>query len=64
MDLVVAGSPSVNSTSTTSRSLSSKAISAADQRFSSTSTPGEIRSARMLPPGSTVSTRKSAEVAP
>lgn len=63
-DLAFAGSPSVNFTSTTSSSLLSKATFAADQRVSRTSTPGEIRSARILPFGFTFSTRKSAATAP
>jgi hypothetical protein len=49
--LDLAGSPSVNSTPTTLTPALSKATFAADQRVSSTSTPGRMRSASTLPPG-------------
>ncbi|KRD47595.1 hypothetical protein ASE27_04730 [Oerskovia sp. Root918] len=64
MSLILAPSPPVNSWPTTSISLSEKILSAAAQRFSSTSTPGRMRSARTFEPGSRFSTRNSAPSAP
>src|SRR5690242_11957052 len=64
MVLALAGSPSVNSTPTTFTPALSNTCFAPDQRFSSTSTPGRIRSANTLPPLPTLPAMNSASVAP
>ena len=60
----LAVSPSVNSTPTTSARCRRRSRWPRPSGVSSTSTPGRMRSARTLPPGSTSSTRNSAASAP
>ena len=59
-----AGSALLNSTPTTSTPSRSKITLAAAHRFSSTSTPGRMRSASTLPPRPAFSAMNSAESAP